>query len=187
MIYKFRIVSDEVDNFKREIAIDADDTFLRLRNAILDSVGYTKDQMDSFFICDDDWSKEKEITLVEMDSDSDQDIWLMEDTQLNELIEDEGQKLIYVFDYMTDRCFFMEMKECVPGKNLKDPLCQRKEGKAPAQFIDIDEVNSKAAAAKAAAMGDLTLDDIGEDFYGEDGFNEDELGDLADYDDEELR
>ena len=80
MIYKFRIVSDEVDNFKREIAIDADDTFLRLRNAILDSVGYTKDQMDSFFICDEDWSKEKEITLVEMDSDSDQDIWLLVDT-----------------------------------------------------------------------------------------------------------
>ena len=107
MIYKFRIVSDEVDNFKREIAIDADDTFLRLRNAILDSVGYSKDQMDSFFICDDDWSKQKEITLVEMDTDSDQDIWLMEDTQLSELIEDEGQKLIFVFDYMTDRAFFM--------------------------------------------------------------------------------
>ena len=81
----------------------------------------------------------------------------------------------------------MEMKESVPGKNLKDPLCQRKEGKAPAQFIDIDEVNDKAAAAKAAAMGDLSLDDIDEDFYGEDGFNEDELGDLADYDDEEMR
>ncbi len=31
MIYKFRIVSDEVDNFKREIAIDADATFLSLR------------------------------------------------------------------------------------------------------------------------------------------------------------
>ena len=30
MIYKFRIVSDEVDNFKREIAIDADDTFFAL-------------------------------------------------------------------------------------------------------------------------------------------------------------
>ena len=91
MIYKFRIVSDEVDNFKREIAIDADDTFLRLRNAILDSVGYTKDQMDSFFICDDDWSKEKEITFTDMDTDSDQDVWLMEDTHLNELIDVEGQ------------------------------------------------------------------------------------------------
>ena len=50
MIYKFRIISDEVSNFKLEISIDADDTFLSLRNAILDAVGYTKDQMDSFLI-----------------------------------------------------------------------------------------------------------------------------------------
>ena len=143
MIYKFCIVSDEVDNFKLEIAIDSDDTFLRLRNAILDSIGYTKDQLDSFFICDDDWSKRQEITLAEMDTDSDEDTWLMEDTPLSDFIEEEGQKLIYVFDYMTDRCFFMEMKEMQPGKSLFDPLCQRKVGKAPKQIIDIEEIYGK--------------------------------------------
>ena len=42
MIYNFRIVSDEVDNFRREISIDSDSTFLQLRNAICDSVGYDK-------------------------------------------------------------------------------------------------------------------------------------------------
>ena len=57
MIYKFRIVSDEVDNFKREIAIDADATFLSLRNAICDCVGYDKGQMNSFFLCDNGWGK----------------------------------------------------------------------------------------------------------------------------------
>lgn len=170
MIYKFRIVSDEVDNFKLEIAIDSDDTFLRLRNAILEAVGYSKDQLDSFFICDDDWSKEKEITLEEMDTDSDQDVWLMEDTQLSELIEDEGQKLIYVFDYMTERCFFMEMKEIVTGKTLLDPLCQRKEGKAPEQFVDIDEYKPSAPAT--------TIEDMDEDFYGSNDYNDDELVDL---------
>ena len=77
MIYKFRIVSDEVDNFKRVIAIDADDTFESLRNAILESVDYTKDQMDSFFICDEDCSKRTEITLADMGSESDEDIWIM--------------------------------------------------------------------------------------------------------------
>ena len=60
MIYKFRIVSDEVDNFRREICIDSDATFLDLHDAILDSVGFTKDQMTSFFICDDDWEKKTE-------------------------------------------------------------------------------------------------------------------------------
>ena len=50
MIFNFRIVSDEADNFKREIQIDADATFLDLRNAICDSVGYDKGQFFSFFL-----------------------------------------------------------------------------------------------------------------------------------------
>ena len=55
MVFRFLILSDEVDDFKREIKIDSEATFLDLYNAIMDSVGYTKDQMCSFFICDDDW------------------------------------------------------------------------------------------------------------------------------------
>ena len=39
MAYKFRLVSDEVDNFRREIDIDADATFLTLRNAPCDDLG----------------------------------------------------------------------------------------------------------------------------------------------------
>ena len=68
MVIKFRILSDEVDNFVREIAIDSEASFLDLHNAILDCVSYTKDQITSFFICNEDWEKEKEITLIEMDS-----------------------------------------------------------------------------------------------------------------------
>ena len=73
MVFRFLILSDEVDDFKREIKIDSEATFLDLYNAIMDSVGYTKDQMCSFFICDDDWSKNTEITLVEMDTSSEVD------------------------------------------------------------------------------------------------------------------
>ena len=97
MLFRFLILSDEVDDFKREIKIDSEATFLDLHNAILDSVGYTKDQMCSFFICEDDWSKKTEITLVEMDTASEEDNYIMEDTRLEELLEDEHQKLLYVF------------------------------------------------------------------------------------------
>ena len=45
MVFRFLILSDEVDDFKREIKIDSEATFLDLYNAIMDSVGYTKDQM----------------------------------------------------------------------------------------------------------------------------------------------
>ena len=96
MLFRFLILSDEADDFKREIKIDSESTFLDLQNAILDSVGYTKDQMTSFFICDDDWSKKTEITLVEMDTSSEEDSYVMADTQLEELLEDEHQKLLLV-------------------------------------------------------------------------------------------
>ena len=125
MIYKFRIVSDEVDNFKREICIDSDASFLELHDAILDSVGFSKDQMTSFFICDDDWEKKTEITLMDMGKDSDEDTWIMASTKLSDLIEDEGQRLVFVFDYMTDRMFFMELKEIEPGKDLETPVCTK--------------------------------------------------------------
>ncbi len=143
MVYRFKLVSDEVENFCREIEIDADANFLVLRNAILDSVGYTKDEMNSFFLCDEGWEKREEITLEDMGSDSDEDIWIMEDTHINELVEEEGQRLIFVFDYLTERSFFMELKAIVPRKTLMDPLCTRKEGKVPPQHIDMEEYDAK--------------------------------------------
>ncbi|MDE5713706.1 MAG: hypothetical protein K2I16_08835 [Muribaculaceae bacterium] len=173
MVYKFKLVSDEVSNFSREIEIDSNSTFLQLRNAILDSVGYLKDDIDSFFLCDDEWQRQEEITLEDMGSASDQDIWLMEDTPLNELIEDEGQKLVFVFDYMTERSFFMEMKEAIPGRNLADPICTVKRGKAPAQRVDLDEFEKQIDQnAQKLVSDDLDIEDL----YGDTQFNDDEIG-----------
>ncbi len=174
MIFNFRIVSDEVSNFKREIKIDADATFLDLKNAICDSVGYDKNQMCSFFLCDRNWEKEKEITFEDMGSDSDQDVWLMDDSILSDFIEDEGQKLLFVFDYMTDRAFYIEMKELITGKTLKDPVCTLSLGTAPAQTVDMDEFDAKIDA-KAAAAAQTTIEDFDEDFYGDAEFNPDEF------------
>ncbi|MDE6228898.1 MAG: hypothetical protein K2M40_03820, partial [Muribaculaceae bacterium] len=122
MIYNFRVVSDEVDNFRRDIQIDADATFLDLRNAIYESVGYDKNQMCSFFICDNEWEKEREITLEDMGLDASEDAYLMEDTILSDEIEDEGQRLMLTFDYLNDRSFYIEMKSSETGKTLIEPL-----------------------------------------------------------------
>ena len=115
MIYRFLVLSDEVDDFKRVIKIDSEATFLDLHDIILESVGYTKDQMCSFFICDDDWSKKTEITLIPMDTSSDVDNYIMESTHLDELLEEEHQKLMFVFDYTTERAFFMELRAIITG------------------------------------------------------------------------
>ena len=164
MVYRFLLLSDEVDDFKREIKIDSEATFLDLHNAILDSVGYSKDQMCSFFICDDDWSKKTEITLIEMDTSSEEDSYIMEDTTLEELLEDEGQRLLYVFDYMTERAFFMELREIIPGKNLPEALCSKSVGEPPAQVMDFTEFDTKTANM-----------DVDENFYGDETYDIDEL------------
>ena len=169
MVYKFRLVSDEVDNFRREIDIDADATFLTLRNAICDSVNYDKNQMSSFFLCEDGWEKDKEITLEDMGTDSSEDAYLMEDTVISDFIEDEGQRLIFVFDYMTERSFFIELKRTEPGKTLQEPICSLSMGTPPPQFVDLDEFEAKIDLKAAAA------DDLDEDFYGSDEFNDDEF------------
>lgn len=178
MIYNFRLVSDEVDNFKREIQIDSDATFLDLRNAICDCTGYDKGQMSSFFLCDDGWERDKEITLEDMGSDSSEDVYLMEDTPLSDLIEDEGQRLVWVFDYLTDRSFFIEMKNIITGKTLKDPLCTVSMGEAPQQVVDMDEFDAKIDAKVAQAAANADMDD---EFYGTTEFNEDEF-DAAGFD-----
>ncbi len=166
MIYRFTLISDEVDDFVREIQISPEATFYDFHEAILKSVGYKDDQMTSFFICDEDWEKEKEITLEEMDDNSEIDSWVMKDTHIDELVEDEKQKLIYVFDYMTERCFFIELSEIITGKDMTGAKCTKKSGEAPAQTVDFDEFEAKNNAAI----------DLDENFYGDQDF------DLEDFD-----
>ena len=172
MIFNFRIVSDEVDNFKREIQIDATATFLDLKKAICSCVGYDATQMSSFFLCDRNWEKEKEITFEDMGADPDQEVWLMDEAVLADFIEDEGQKLLYVFDYITERMIFIEMKKLVTGRTLKDPLCTLSLGTPPQESIDIEEFDAKIDAKHASVSADPDLD---EDFYGSEGYNDDEF------------
>lgn len=165
MIYRFTLISSEVEDFMREIQIDPEATFYDFHEAILKSCGYADDQMTSFFICDDDWEKEKEVTLEDMEDDNSEiDSWVMNDTTIEELVEDEKQKLIYVFDPMTERCFFIELTEIITGKNIKDTKCTKKMGDAPKQTIDFEEM--------VAAGGSANLDD---DLFGDQQYDLDDL------------
>jgi hypothetical protein len=175
MVYRFVILSDEVDDFRREILIDSDATFFDLHRAIIDSVAYAKDQMASFFICNDDWVKEKEITLIEMDTSSEEDNYVMDSTRLADLLEEEKQKLLYVFEYLTERSFFMELREIIPGQTKKKAECIKSIGSPPPQITDFEEFGAQTSHVATSNVDD--------DFYDEiDDFNSDEY-DEEDFDD----
>lgn len=164
MLYKFLILSDEVDDFVREIKIDASATFFDLHKAILDSVNYEKDQITSFFLCNDDWEKQQEITLIEMETTSEYDNLVMDVTVLEDYITEEKQKLMYYFDMMADRAFFIIMQELIPRQNSDKAECTRSEGQPPVQVGDINDVVIGAVPG-----------DIDEQFYGDETFDADEL------------
>ena len=164
MIFKFLILSDEVNNFKREIKIDSDATFMDLYNILIECIGFSNQEMASFFLSDNKWRKKQEITLVEMDTDSDVDSLVMEDCILSDYLEDEKQKLLFVFDYLTERALYIELSEMIPGKYLKKPFCSISQGEAPTQIIVEDEVKPVS----------VTID-LGETFYGDEQFDLDEL------------
>jgi len=164
MVFRFLILSDEVDDFKREIQIDADASFFDLHKAIIHCVDYNEGEMASFFLCDDNWEKETEITLIEMDTSSEEDSYIMGDCVLNDFLEDEKQKLLYVFDYFTERSFFIELAEIITGKDLNAPKCTKSSGEPPKQFIEFENLD----------LGNTDME-TGENFYGDESYDMDEL------------
>ena len=163
MIYKITLLNDEVDNFKRVFECDSEATFLDLHKAILASVKYPDDQMTSFFLCNDRWEKEQEVTLVEMDNSFEYDNMVMEDTRLSDLLTEPKQKLIYIFDPMFERYFFGELTAILPGTR-EGVECTEQKGKAPKQLETEDVLTTTS--------GDI---DIDADFYGSDEYDADEL------------
>ena len=176
MLYRFIIVSDEVDEFRRDITIDSESTFFELHEALMDSVGYAKDQITSFFLCDEDWEKGTEITLIDMGSGFDEDIYVMENTRLSELLDEEKQKLVYVFEPLTERCFFLELREIITGKTQDKAQITKSIGNPPTQITKMDDLDLMAEKTTAATG----LED--DDFFGEfsDGdFDEEDLVDFG--------
>jgi hypothetical protein len=166
MVYRFNIISDESDDFKLLITIDASASFLQLNNIILQSAGYTADQITSFFLCNSTWEKEQEITLIEMDTSSEFDNFVMDKTIIEEMITEEKQKVLFVFDMINDRAFYMTLAEIITGKNQVKPQCIKMEGKAPKQILD-PEVFSAGSDSTA----------LDENFYGDSDYDASELDD----------
>lgn len=163
MVFKFTLLSDEEDDFVRVISIDSEATFLELHLAILDAVHYEKNLLTTFFMCSDDWDKGQEVTLLEMESSSEYDNLIMESTKLEELLSDEKQKLVYIFEMMTERAFFIELSEIIPGIRMSKPECVSAQGAPPAQITSEEEFIAGANV------------NVDENFYGDEDFDIDEL------------
>lgn len=173
MTLKLTLFSQEKDDFVREILIDSDAKFAELHQLILTDCSYDEHQKQCFLICDEDWRVKQRICLQDSDEMSyDQDLNLMSDTSIGDFLEDEGQRLAYVFDPDGKRFFLMELTENVFGRTEKVAIVNRRHGLPPVQSLVEEEEQTTEQTE--------TPEEIEEGFYGDEGYEEEEL-DLEGY------
>ena len=96
----------------------------------------------------------------------------MEDTILRDMIEDINDHLVFVFDPLNERLFFIKVTDMVSG-HASTPLCTLSTGKAPQQVLDVEGMGKGIDTSNDAFIDD------DQDFYGSDGFNADEFDEEA--------
>lgn len=142
--YRFRLLYEEQDDFLRDIEIKPGQTFKEFHDIILKSVEIEGNELASFFVCDPGWNKQTEITLIDMgikepDIDFDEDdrkpvnvpipVKIMEDVKIREVIDDPHQRILFEYNFLNPRVFFIELLKIVDADPKKDyPICVKKEG-----------------------------------------------------------
>lgn len=167
MLLTFTIASSEVEDFAMKIKIDAESTFAELHSLILEACGYMDFGVHRFYVCDEDWHPEHRILQSDAGYGADEDIYLMGETALEELLEDEGQRMAYRFDPESRRLLLMEVSKTSFGESLDEPIVKMR-GQAPSQML----MEEEETPAPAVNTGNEELE---ESFYGDDGYEEDEL------------
>lgn len=177
MLFHFVILSGESEDFVREINIDSDSTFLDFHEIIQDSVDYDKSQIASFFISDENWDKGSEITLLKMDNHSNSDELIMDQIKLIDYLKEPKARLIYQFDFFSNRGFFIELLSVSDGITLDKPSVVKAAGIVPEQIllddVGLDEISSLLGLTDEDEdefqdeFNDVRLDDIDPDSFEE--------------------
>ena len=111
MIFLFRIISDENLDFLRDLVAGGSDTFLDLHKVLQKELGYDPTQLASFYITNENWEKELEITLIDMMQEPGVTTFTMDQVTLEERITELNQRMLYLFDFFSERAFFIELIE----------------------------------------------------------------------------
>jgi len=139
------LISEEHDNFIREIDILPGQTFLDFHTAILESAELTHCDRASFYMTDKKYQKDKEISLKsekrqirKYDEDLDELVSqtvvppLMKKTKLKNFIEDPHQKMIYEFHGTDFYSFHIELFKIIQADSAWSyPHCVKKSGELP--------------------------------------------------------
>lgn len=143
MIYRFRVILDHhsKEDIFRDIEIRKTDTFEDLHNTITQSFGFDGSEMASFYVSNDNWEQGDEIALFDMGQDHSMN---MNETILEDIVDENTNKLIYIYDFLSMWTFLIELGEIVDeaqGTNYPNLLfvCGQLPSEAPEKQFESDD------------------------------------------------
>ncbi len=132
-VYRFRVTFEDQDDVYRDIEIKSTQTFSDFHFAILQNIAFDTKHAASFFVSDDLWRKNDEITLLK--EDVEEGVRLMEKTKIATCIESPHQRFVYLYD--KDVCWSFQillMKILDDDAKQTYPTCVKSAGIAPKQY-----------------------------------------------------
>jgi|TARA_B100001245_G_scaffold21118_1_gene13800 hypothetical protein len=131
MIYRLRVIldNDTEDDIFRDIEINKKDALVEFHKSIITSFGFSNNEIASFYLSDNQWNQGEEISLFSFE---DQDNKLMSDILINDVINNQNNKLIYVYDFLHMWTFLIELIEVAEGiKGIDYPNIIFSKGEIP--------------------------------------------------------
>ncbi len=136
MVFKFRLLSNEIKDFVRDIEIQANQTFFDFHKAIQDDLNFDSSQIASFFQTNQLWEKEKEFILFDMSDVPNNSMIAMDQARMKDFVKDPKQRLIYIFDVFNERALFIELVDMQEEDRYSDyPAVVFSKGLAPQQIL----------------------------------------------------
>ena len=135
MIFQFRMLCDEDDYFLREYEVPYDMTLAAFRDFINKDLQYRPEELTSFFTADERWEKLREFTLMDMDDGSEGAPAAMESVTLGQIIHNNRDRLIYLFDLFGDRAYFLELTGTYEAGEVDLPV---RRARRPGVFLGTD-------------------------------------------------
>ena len=132
-VYKFRVSFEDYDDVERDIDIKSSQTFEDLHRAIHESTGYKIDVSSSFYVSNDQWIKNEEISFLPTHRKINDGVATMDNSKLSSFIEDPHQKFYYTYNFERPFDFHVQLIKILlneeAGKTY--PFVSRSLGEAP--------------------------------------------------------
>jgi hypothetical protein len=135
-VLKFRIYLEEDDSVYRDVVVRHTQPFLQLHYGILKAYEFDNKHQATFYRSNDSWQHGREISLQKYDKAYKVEPLLMESTTIGSEIRDPNQKFVYVYDFLKNWTFLIELINVSKEENGRTefPALVKTEGIGPSQY-----------------------------------------------------